>query len=137
MAVSRMICSTGKKIPKSRSGLCHNWILLMHSNVPWILAMPAMKQTGSKTAMFVVRMVMKLQRPMTTAAPQSSCWFVKRNFIRNSIGNHTAMPARPVYRHISKSSSISPVVPRTASNAPKYTPPENWIQSTCSTYIHG
>ena len=55
-----------------------------------------MKQTGSSTAMLVVRIVTKLQMPMTTADTQSSCWLVKRNFIRNSIGNHTAMPARPV-----------------------------------------
>ena len=96
MAVSRTMCSTGKKTPKSRGGVIHSWMLLMHSKVPCIFAMPAMKQTGRRTAMSVVLIVMKLQMPITAAAPQSSCWLVKRNFIRKSIGNQTAMPARPV-----------------------------------------
>ena len=95
IAVSRIICKIGKKIPKSRSGVIHNWIFDMHSKVPCIFATPARKQTGSRIAMFVVRIVIKLHTAITTAEVISSCWFVKRNFIRNSIGNHTAMPAKP------------------------------------------
>ena len=113
------MCSTGKKTPKSRGGVIHSWMLLIHSKVPCIFAMPAMKQTGRRMAILVVLIVMKLQMPITAAAPQSSCWLVKRNFIRKSIGNQTAMPAKPVYSSISRSSSIRLVVPRTASSAPR------------------
>ena len=45
-------------------------------------------------AMLVVRMVMKLHTAITTAEPTSRKRLVKRNFMRKSIGNHTAMPAR-------------------------------------------
>ena len=90
------MCSTGKKTPKSRGGVIHSWMLLIHSKVPCIFAMPAMKQTGRRMAILVVLIVMKLQIPITAAAPQSSCWLVKRNFIRKSIGNQTAIPAKPV-----------------------------------------
>ena len=96
MAVSSTMCSTGKKTPKSRGGVIHSWMLLMHSNVPCIFAIPAMKQTGRRIAILVVLIVMTLQTPITAAAPQSSCWLVKRNFMRNSIGNQTAIPANPV-----------------------------------------
>ena len=34
MAVSRMMWSTGKKTAKSRRGVIHSWMLLMHSKVP-------------------------------------------------------------------------------------------------------
>ena len=96
MAVSSTMCKTGKKTPKSRGGVIHSCMLLMHSKVPCIFAIPAMKQTGRRIAMLVVFMVMTLHTPITAAAPQSSCWLVKRNFMRKSIGNQTAIPANPV-----------------------------------------
>jgi len=86
MAVSSTMCRTGKKTAKSRRGVIHNWMFDMHSKVPCILAMPAMKQTTSRRGIDVECIVMRLHTPMTMAAPQSNCWLVKRNFMRKSRG---------------------------------------------------
>ena len=80
------MCSTGKNTAKSRRGVIHNCMLLMCSKVPCSLAMPSMKHTTSSSGIYVERMVMRLQTAMTIAEPMMSCWLVKRNFMRKSMG---------------------------------------------------
>ena len=93
IAVSSMMCSTGKNTAKSRLGVIHCWMLLMHSNVPCIFAIPAMKHTARSSGIDWLCMVTRLQMPITIAEVQRSCRLVNLNFILNSIGNHTAIPA--------------------------------------------
>lgn len=78
--------STGKNTAKSRRGVIHSWMLLINSKVPCSLAMPPMKHTTSSSGMKVVWMVTRLVTAMTTAEVMSSCWLVKRNFMRKSMG---------------------------------------------------
>ena len=48
--------------------------------------MPPMKHTTSSSGMKVVWRVTRLVTAMTTAEVMSSCWLVKRNFMRKSMG---------------------------------------------------
>lgn len=61
-------------------------MLLMHSKVPCNFAMPEMKHTIMSRPILVQYMVMMLHTAIVMAAPMSSCWLVKRNFILNSNG---------------------------------------------------
>ena len=75
-----------KKTAKSRRGVIQSWMLLMHSNVPCILAIPAMKHTIMSTGIDWQCIVSTLHMARTMAEPQSNCLLVKRNFMRKSIG---------------------------------------------------
>ena len=61
-------------------------MLLICSKVPCSFAIPSMKHTTSSSGMKVVWMVTRLHTETTMADPMMSCWLVKRNFMRKSIG---------------------------------------------------
>ena len=73
IAVRRMMWRTGKNTAKSRLGVIHSCMLLIHSKVPCILAIPAMKHATTNTGIEWLCMVMMLQMPMTMAEVHKSC----------------------------------------------------------------
>lgn len=80
------MCRMGKNTAKSRLGVIHSWMLLMHSNVPCILAMPQMTHISHITGKGKGSSTSRLQAMMTAADDMSSSRLVNRNFMRNSNG---------------------------------------------------
>ena len=88
------ICSTGKKAVKSRCGVIHSCMVDMHSKVPCILHIPSTKHKAHSNGSSRTCGATRLQTSAPAAAAVSSVRFVKRNFMRKSIGKYIAMPAR-------------------------------------------
>ena len=86
MEQSRMMCSIGKKTPKSRLGVIHSCMVDIHSNVPCILAMPHSTHSAHNSGSGIRNVASRLHTTITAADVMSSSLLLKRNFMRKSTG---------------------------------------------------
>jgi hypothetical protein len=110
---------------KSRLGVIHNWMVELHSNVPHILKIPAIKQVMTSKGILRVYIHIRLQMIMAIQQVIKDVLEENRNFSRNIMLNVNAIPTMEAYPAIMISSCIKAREPTISLTAAKYIPPEN------------